>query len=162
MKCASLGRLVRRRIAAPARRRRFAKDRRGTTMIEFALLGAPFIVIVMGIFELALMLLVAGNLDTAVAIAARQGGMAATSPTAAALRTNICGEMPNFGRDCIAALTVTTETLATPAGQSDIVIVRATYTWPLLNPIVSGVLAAGTDDPGFNFFSTSAFRSEAS
>jgi hypothetical protein len=69
--------------------------------------------------------------------------------------------MPNFGRDCAAALTVTTETLATPAGQSDIVIVRATYTWPLLNPIVSGVLAAGADDPGFNFLSTSAFRSEA-
>jgi len=161
MQCAPLGLAAHRRVVALARHRRFASDRRGTTMIEFALLGAPFIILVMGIFELALMLLVAGNLDTAVAIAARQGGMAATSPTAAALRTNICGEMPNFGRDCAAALTVTIETLATPAGQSDIVIVRAVYNWPVLNPIVSGVLAAGADDPGFNFVSTNAFRSEA-
>ena len=158
---APLGRATRDWVVAKIRQGRLKSDRRGTTMIEFALLGAPFIVIVMGIFELALMLLVAGNLDTAVAIAARQGGMAATSPSAAALRTNICGEMPNFGRDCAGALNVTLQTLATPAGQSDIVIVRAVFTWPLINPVVSGVLAAGGDDPGFNFVSTSAFRSEA-
>lgn len=161
MQRAPLERATRRWVAAQARYGRFAGDCRGATMLEFALLGGPFIVIVMGIFELALMLLVAGNLDTAVAIAARQGGMAATSPTAAALRANICGEMPTFGRDCATALAVTLEDLATPAGQSDIVIVRAVYNWPLINPIVSGIIAAGGDDPGFNFVSTSAFRPEA-
>lgn len=161
MQRAPLERATRRWVAALAPHGRMGSDCRGATMLEFALLGGPFIVIVMGIFELALMLLVAGNLDTAVAIAARQGGMAATSPSAAALRTNICNEMPTFGRDCAAALTVTIEALETPTGQSDIVIVRAVYNWPLINPIVSGVLAAGGDDPGFNFVSTSAFRSEA-
>ncbi len=143
---------------APLSLSAMAADRRGGTTLELALLGLPFIFLVLAIFELALLVLVAGNLDTATSDAARQSGMATAVPTAPAVAARICDAMPGFGRDCAAALDVTLETLATPAGQSAIVVVRAAYAWPLFNPLVAAALPG---DGGVTLLATSAFRPEA-
>jgi Flp pilus assembly protein TadG len=135
-------------------------DRRGATAIELALLGVPFVFLVLAIFELAVLLLVAGNLDTATSNAARQSGMAAGVATADGVATAICATMPGFGRDCGSALAVTLEPLATQPGQSAIVMVRAVYRWPLFSPLVAGALPDGGG--AIALIATSAFRPEAS
>lgn len=138
----------------------FIRDRRGATAMELALLGVPFVFLVLAIFELAVLLLVAGNLDTATSNAARQSGMAAGVATANGVADAICATMPGFGRDCGSTLTVTLEPLATQPGQSAIVVVRAVYRWPLFSPLVAAALPDGGG--AIALIATSAFRPEAS
>ena len=52
--------------------RRGLLDRRGTTAIEFAIVGAPFVLLIFSIIELALYFMVQVTLDNATALAARQ------------------------------------------------------------------------------------------
>ncbi len=137
-----------------------AGDCRGATAVEFGLLGIPFLFLVLAIFELALLVLVSGNLDTATRDAARESGMAAGGVTAAGVEAAICATMPSFGRDCAAALDVTLAPLPAQPGQSAIVIVRAVYQWPLLSPLVSSALPDG--DGTMTLVATSAFRPETS
>ncbi len=54
------------------RSRRFAKDRRGNVVIEFAMVAGPFFVLVMGIIELGLVYWASGLLDSATQDTARQ------------------------------------------------------------------------------------------
>lgn len=136
-----------------------ARDCRGGTAIELALLGVPFFFLVMAIFELALLVLVSGNLDTATSNAARQSGMMAGVATAGGVATAICDTMPSFGRDCGAALAVTLDPLPAQPGQSAIVRVRAVYQWPLFSPLLSNVLPDGGG--AIALIATSAFRPEA-
>jgi Flp pilus assembly protein TadG len=51
--------------------RRFARDRRGATAVEFALISIPLMLLLFGIVELCLILLVTATLDTATDFAAR-------------------------------------------------------------------------------------------
>lgn len=51
--------------------RRFARDRRGATAVEFALISIPLMLLMFGILELCLILLVTATLDTATDFAAR-------------------------------------------------------------------------------------------
>lgn len=51
--------------------RRFARDRRGATAVEFALISIPLMLLLFGILELCLILLVTATLDTATDFAAR-------------------------------------------------------------------------------------------
>ncbi len=136
-----------------------ARDCRGGTAIEFALLGVPFFFLIMAIFELALLLLVSGNLDTATTTAARQSGMMAGVATTDGVATAICDTMPSFGRDCGSSLAVTLEPLPAQPGQSAIVVVRAVYRWPLFSPILVNVLPDGGG--AIALVATSAFRPEA-
>lgn len=135
-----------------------ADDCRGGTAIELALLGVPFFFLIMAIFELALLVLVSGNLDTATSNAARQSGMLAAA-TPAGVAAAICDTMPSFGRDCGAALAVTLDPLPAQPGQSTIVRVRAIYQWPLLSPLLANVLPDGGGN--IALIATSAFRPEA-
>lgn len=135
-----------------------ARDCRGATAIEFALLGIPFFFLIMAIFELALLVLVSGNLDTATSNAARQSGMIAVA-TPGGVATAICDTMPSFGRDCGAALVVTLDPLPAQPGQSAIVMVRAVYQWPLFSPLLANVLPDGGGN--IVLVATSAYRPEA-
>jgi len=51
--------------------RRFARDRRGVTAVEFALISVPLMLFMFGLIELCLILLVTATLDTATDFAAR-------------------------------------------------------------------------------------------
>lgn len=51
--------------------RRFARDGRGATAVEFALISIPLMLLLFGILELCLILLVTATLDTATDFAAR-------------------------------------------------------------------------------------------
>ncbi len=53
--------------------RAFGSDRAGNTMVEFALIGPVFLVMVLGIFEVCLILFTSGSLQSAVASASRYG-----------------------------------------------------------------------------------------
>ena len=136
------------------------RDRRGATAVEFGMVAVPFLVVVLGIFELALIFLVSGTLDTATAAAARESGMLADRPTPAAMAERICDAMPVFGRDCATALTVDVSDLGTSAGQSDIVVIRAVYDWPLISPLVGRALPGRAGR--LSFVATSAFRPDVS
>jgi Flp pilus assembly protein TadG len=136
------------------------RDRSGATAVEFGLVAVPFLALVLGIFELALIFLVSGTLDTATAAVARESSMLETRPTTAAVAERICATMPSFGRACDTALEVNVSEFAAAAGQSDIVVIRAVYDWPLLSPLVGRALPSG--DGSLSFIATSAFRLEGS
>ena len=53
--------------------RALGRDRSGNTMVEFALIGPVFLVMVLGIFEICLILFTSGSLQSAVASASRYG-----------------------------------------------------------------------------------------
>ena len=57
----------------PGAARTFGSDRAGSTMVEFALIGPVFLVMVLGIFEVCLILFTSGSLQSAVASASRYG-----------------------------------------------------------------------------------------
>ena len=71
------------RDAASGLRRRFSRDRRGATAIEFAILALPFIFTMLAILEYGYVYLITASLDNATAIASRQirTGQAQTATT---------------------------------------------------------------------------------
>lgn len=148
------------RLRPPIRPIALLRDRSGATAVEFGLVAVPFLVVVLGILELALIFLVSGTLDTATAAVARQSSMLETRPTTAALAARICTAMPSFARGCDTALEVTSSEFGAAAGQSAIVVIRAVYRWPLLSPLVGRALPSG--DGSLSFIATSAFRLEGS
>ena len=133
------------------------RDRSGATAVEFGLVAVPFLVVVLGILELALIFLVSGTLDTATAAAARESSLLGTRPTAAAVAERICAAMPSFGRACDTALEVNSSELG---ASGDIIVIRAVYAWPLLSPLVGRALPSGNGS--LSFIATSAFRLEGS
>lgn len=136
------------------------RDRRGATAVEFGFLAVPFLLLVLGIFELALIFFVSGSLDSATAAAARQSSMLGSRPTAAAVAARICGAMPSLGRACDGALEVSLSDLDATAGEGDIVVIHAVYGWPLISPLFGRALPG---EPGrLSFVATSAFRQEGS
>lgn len=136
------------------------RDRSGATAVEFGLVAVPFLVVVLGILELALIFLVSGTLDTATAAVARESSMLETRPTTAAVAERICAAMPSFGRACDTALEVNMTALGATGGEGGIVVVRAVYGWPLLSPLVGRALPSG--EGRLSFVATSAFRLEGS
>lgn len=86
-----------------ARRRRFAADERGTTAIEFGLLGIPFFGLLAAILETSYVFLAGQILDTAVQDSARfirtgqvQGLKYSSADEAAKLRSEICEGLYNL------------------------------------------------------------------
>jgi Flp pilus assembly protein TadG len=79
--------------------RGFARDQRGTTIVEFALLALPFFAIVGAILETAFFFLSSQLLDSAVDISTRliRTGQAQTQGyTAEAFRNSICDNLLNL------------------------------------------------------------------
>ncbi len=156
--------ILRRRRTAPGRvpgARAFARDARGVTAIEFALLAPPFFAIVLAILETALVFMAAEIFDSAVHDANRAimtGRAQAQSATLDNYRDMVCGH--TFGMlDCDAIHIVvspvgdftsasppppvasdcseqdcrwTEEEAFDPGGGSSVVLVRAYYRWPVI------------------------------
>ncbi|WP_419728282.1 TadE/TadG family type IV pilus assembly protein [Lichenicola sp.] len=81
------------RILAPLQR--FARCRRATTALEFALVGPILILLVLMIIENGLMLFAQAVLDNATVVATRQLQIN-TINTSADFRTAVCSNMSNF------------------------------------------------------------------
>jgi Flp pilus assembly protein TadG len=152
-----------RRLAAPAiaRGRAFARDERGVTVIEFAILGLPFFTVIFAILETAMMFFASQVLDSAVEDASRMirtGQAQSAGYSISDFRTLMCGYTFNLFGDCstikikvevissfssantnptVQDCTETTcdwtltETYASGSGR-DVVQVSAFHRWPLL------------------------------
>lgn len=145
--------------------KRFRKDARGVTAIEFAMVGAPFIYLMGCIFESGLMLFSEQIIENGVAQAARMirtGEVHTQGITAAQFKDKICGDMAEF-LECEDHLhvdvrkftafkdvklptpikddeltdDVTKNSQFQPGGPMEVVVVRTYYEWKLFMPGIS-------------------------
>lgn len=148
------------KLGAALRRRRFGRDERGTTMIEFAILGVPFFAIVGAILETSVVFLASQVLDSAVNDASRlirTGQAQSASYDQANFKSVICDRLYGLFGDCsglrvkvteikdFASATVlppvetncqdvcnwTLQEIFDPGGGSSIILVQAYYKWPI-------------------------------
>lgn len=137
--------------------RRFVRDERGTTAVEFGIVAVPFLALIMAIFETALTFFAGQAFDTAVSNAARlirTGQAQEDGLTADTFRTKICDQVGSFLK--CSGIYVDVQKYATfsaisltmpidtdgnlkktgyqyaPGNGGDIVVVRAFYEWPVL------------------------------
>jgi Flp pilus assembly protein TadG len=163
--------------------RSFCSDKRGATMVEFALVAFPFFGLLFAIFESAFLIFNQGNLEQATFDASRKlltrsiqtaTGATNTSMTAA-FKTAVCaGLWANF--DCskvqfdvrngadFANNTYNTSsdfygnaalTTFAPGGAGSVIVVRVAYPYPLYFGPLSG-LGAGTR----TMMATAVFKAE--
>lgn len=181
-------------MRAPARHRlsnalgAFARAERGGTAVEFALISLPFMVLIFGILELALVFLAATTLENAVENASRKIRTGEFQTSAASNKSDfkalVCGGMTWLGADCGANLTVDVRTFSnfaslanndplpastfteaqtcwSPGQPGDIVLVRAYYKWKLFTPVLDGALQNMGGGTGTRLISmATAFRNE--
>jgi Flp pilus assembly protein TadG len=160
-------------------RNRLRRSGRGSLSVEFALLAAPFMVLLFGIIESALMLFNAVIIEGAAQEAARQvrtGVVQNSGDPETAFKTLLCDNL--YGIVSCNSLTYLVETF--PSFQAsgltsmfdangnpinptyadtepgDIVIVRVATTWAFMTPLIG--YAYGTDS--LKLISTVVFRNE--
>ena len=86
----------------PPKPRNIFSDEQGTTAIEFAILGVPFLALLFGIVELAMIFFISSTTQHALESSAREirtGELLEAGEGLTKLRDNICLEMTNVG-DC--------------------------------------------------------------
>lgn len=154
------------RILANARKRlarqagRFARAEQGATAVEFALVAAPFLMLVFAILELGLVFMVSLTLETAVGDVGRSirtGQVQTGGGNATTFKTAVCNKLSWLGSKCDAALQIDVRTYASftasatassnldvpptmlwqPGTPGSIVLIRAYYTWPLITPLLN-------------------------
>jgi len=166
----------------------FRRDRRGVSAVEFALISLPFMVLIFGILELAMVFLAATTLENAVENASRKIRTGAFQTSGASNKADfkalVCGGMTWLGSDCAAKLTVDVRTFSnfsslasnnplaaptfnasqtcfSPGQPGDIVLVRAYYEWKLFTPVIDSALQNMGGGSGKRLISmATAFRNE--
>jgi Flp pilus assembly protein TadG len=147
------------------RKRLPLSDERGATAIEFAFIALVMLAFVFAIIEVGVMGLMSNAFDTAVDYSARsiRTGQSDGPATAAAFKDGICAKMPSALLDCRSRLNVSVRQFATfsalaasaagaPDGTfnkgvaGDIILVKATYRWPMLVPNFSMGVTNGTSE----------------
>ena len=136
-----------------------------------AIVGAPFVALVFGLFELGMVFLVSTTLENATDEVSRQirtGQVQTNGGSASTIKTAICNEMSWLGSNCIANLNLDVRSFTSFAGQSappnpvtggvvdpakfcwdpggagSVMLVRAYYTWNLIMPVLNaGLVNAG-------------------
>jgi Flp pilus assembly protein TadG len=171
----SQGATIAREALTPSagRRRRgwraFRESRRGVVALEFVLLAPVYFLMIFGIIELALVSFNASTLKSGVAAAARQVkvGKAQCFKDKDAIDA-ICGA--SFLADCKNRVTVERSTFALGWGGAaastsfknikpgDIVLLSATYDWPVITPILEPLL--GDKDGKLPLTRSLIFKSE--
>jgi Flp pilus assembly protein TadG len=138
--------------------RRFGRDERGATAVEFGIVAIPFIALMFAVIETALVFFAGQALETATSNAARlirTGQAQQLGLTAATFKDLICGQL-TYLFDCPGGLyvdvkkydsfaevdisrpiapdgnlkTAPTDYTYQPGGGTDIVVVRTFYEWP--------------------------------
>jgi Flp pilus assembly protein TadG len=137
--------------------REFKRNDRGASAVEFAFVAPMVIVLIIATIEVGVLEVMSSNLDAAVMSTARKIRTGASDkPTSSAeFRDQVCGGMIDNPADCRSRLAVSVQTVsnfagaqstadANPTGQFDaglpgeIVLIRATYRWPLILPMYAG------------------------
>lgn len=91
--------------------RAYARDRKGVAAVEFALIAAPLIFMIMACLELALVVLVSVSLENAVFASSRKIRTDNNPPTTAqAFREDICANMTWLSGSCLDNLHVDVRT----------------------------------------------------
>jgi Flp pilus assembly protein TadG len=167
---------------------RFARAERGATAVEFAMISLPLMVLIFGVIELAMVLLVATTLETAVESAARTirtgNFQTSASSTKADFKALVCGKMSWLSAKCATDLWVDVRTFNdfgslagnapqggsvfnpastcfSPGQPADIVLVRAYFQWALFTPLLSNALEDMGGGSGKRLLSfATAFRNE--
>lgn len=133
-----------------------ARDRRGSSIVEFAVVVAPFLALVLGTFEIALVFFAQQGLETAAEVSARSimtGAAQKANTTQAQFKALACKQLPPFlscgnlmvdvqKATTFSGLNMTSPVLTfgkngqvkntwsyTPGGAGDIVIIRLMYIW---------------------------------
>lgn len=165
-----------------ARLRRFLRDRRGVTAVEAAMIMPVFLLIIFGIFEVAMLYFVAAALEGQVSEASRQirtGNVQGEDDPLAAFRALLCGPL-SIAIDCdeiiVDVRTYTNfsgvtypefidedgepdEAQFLPGAAREIIVVRASYRWDLLIPGMG--LYLGDNGNSYKTLSaTAVFRNE--
>jgi Flp pilus assembly protein TadG len=175
-----------RRLARRASPRRFARHQRGAVAVEFGLILLPFLALMFGIMETALVFFADQTLETAVADSARliMTGQAQTqSLTAATFKNAVCARIYGLF-DCQNGVYVNVQTYSSfggisytppldshgnlvssnfvyqPGGPGDIVVVQLFYQWPIYVSLMN--LSNLSNMSGHNrlLVATAAFRNE--
>jgi Flp pilus assembly protein TadG len=139
--------------------RRFAREEKGATVIEFAMVALPFFLLLFAIFDISFIFFATTTLENGIVAAARQirtGQAQAANMTANEFRTLVCNQI-NMMLACDARLALDVRkftgfnNVALPPGTDgngnlsgdmtfdpgtagDVVVVRAFYVWPMLTP----------------------------
>jgi Flp pilus assembly protein TadG len=175
-----------RRLARRASPRRFARHQRGAVAVEFGLILLPFLALMFGIMETALVFFADQTLETAVADSARliMTGQAQTQNlTAATFKNAVCARIYGLF-DCSNGVYVNVQTYSSfgsitytppldsnnnlvssnfvyqPGGPGDIVVVQLFYQWPIYVSLMN--LSSLSNMSGHNrlLVATAAFRNE--
>lgn len=144
--------------------RRFGRDRKGATAIEFGFVAAPFILMLFALLELGFMFVVDVVLETAVSQTGRlvrTGQAHDRAMSVSDFKQEVCSRMGIFEAQCGERLIVDVRVLPRFAGQTppdpvnadgelsedglvfamggprDIILVNAWYPQPLFTPLVS-------------------------
>jgi Flp pilus assembly protein TadG len=168
--------------------RRFARARRGAVAVEFAFVAFPFLLLLFGTLELALVLMVSMTLETATGDAARAIRTGEFQTSGATGKTDfqkmVCDRMMWLKTSCSGLLTVDVETFAvndfqamansatrdpktfdpnttcfSPGGPADIVMVRTYFKWTIFTPLLNQALVNAGDNIRY-INSTVSFRNE--
>jgi Flp pilus assembly protein TadG len=158
-------------------KRRFRKDDSGTTAIEFAFVGGPFLFLLLATFETGLNFLTEYSLQSATTTAARlirTGQVQNGGISKAEFKTELCKNVPSY-LDCDSKVIINVETRTDftsaaartqakdadgnldsnlennaafqPGGAGEIVIVETFYVWDLFTPGISTLLNLHAPSP---------------
>jgi Flp pilus assembly protein TadG len=164
--------------------RRFRRARTGATAVEFAIIAAPFFLLLMGILELALVFLVSTTLEHATHEAARQlrtgEFQMADKTTDDEFEDLVCARLAWIGDSCKAQLNIDsraygtisamlTDQAAKPydpedtcfeaGGPGQVVLVRSSMKWKIFTPLLRPSMGASGDGTKY-LRTTTAFRNE--
>jgi Flp pilus assembly protein TadG len=175
-----------RRLALRASPRRFMRRQDGAVAVEFALILLPFLALMFGIMETALVFFADQTLETAVADSARliMTGQAQTQNLdAATFKNAVCSRIYGLF-NCQNGIYVNVQTYSSfgsitntppldtngnlvtsnfvyqPGGPGDIVVVRLYYQWPIYVSLMSLSQLSNMSNHNRLLVATAAFRNE--
>jgi Flp pilus assembly protein TadG len=158
--------------------------------VEFAFVAFPFLLLLFGIIELAVVFMVSTTLEAATESAARKirtgEFQIGAAPVKNTFRDQVCARMTWLSTGCAATLAVDVRTFAiddfaalttsggqnptsfdpdntcfSPGGPTDIVLVRTYYPWRLFTPLLNnGLQSMGAGSGKRLISSVSTFRNE--
>jgi Flp pilus assembly protein TadG len=157
------------------------RDERGSAVIEFALVGPPFFLLMAGILEVSVMFFASSVIEGATKEAARQirtGQVQSSADPLVAFKTELCDSLVGV-IDCndVVFNVQTFSSFSTvsmdieldedgkiintgflPGGSGAVTVVRAMYRWDFLTPLLGEFMPAGV--AGHLLVSTVAFQNE--
>lgn len=160
-----------------------AAKREGAVAVEFALVGLPFLMLIMAIFEIAILLTINSMLDNAVSVSARlvRTGQADSSMTQDQFAQTVCDNMLIVPSSCTSRMSVDVRpvvsfnpiappaivdgvfddsaTTFNPGAARNLMVVRVWYQHPLVTPFMRQSVSRLRNGAHL-MHSTSAFRNE--